>query len=364
MIYIAGSIIVFTGIQLLIAAANLIFRQLLPKNPEHSNPLVSVLIPARNEEKNIGNIISDLKKQNYQNIEILIFDDQSTDRTAIIVSEFLVKDSRIQLFNSTYLPNGWLGKNFSCYSLSKHARGDYFLFLDADVRINRNIISQTLSYSQKHNLGLLSIFPMQTMKSWGEYITIPNMNYILLSLLPLILVRKIKFPSLSAANGQFMLFCAETYKRINPHERVKIEKVEDIKIAQLLKRDSIKVACLSGTENISCRMYKNYKEAVNGFSKNVITFFGGSPFLAILFWMITTFGFLFVLFVFPKAIVIIYFVSIILIRIFVSVASKQNSFTNTILIIPQQITLGVFIGKAIIKNIKKQFKWKDRNISS
>ena len=169
MIYVAGFIIVFTGMQLLVALANLLFRQPLSKEPKHSNPLVSVLIPARNEENNIENILSDLEKQNYQNIEILVFDDQSTDDTAKITDVFSEKDSRIHLLKSTGLSTGWLGKNYACFSLSQNAVGDYFLFLDADVRLDGNIISQTISFSQKHNLGLLSIFPTQLMKSWGEY---------------------------------------------------------------------------------------------------------------------------------------------------------------------------------------------------
>lgn len=363
MIYIAGFIIVFTVVQFLIAASNLLFRQPLPTNPEHSNPLVSILIPARNEEKNIGNILSDLVKQNYQNIEILVFDDQSTDRTAAIVSEFLVKDSRIQLFHSTHMPSGWLGKNYACGSLAERANGDFFLFLDADVRISGNIIAQTVAYSQKYDLGLLSIFPKQIMKSWGEYITVPNMNYILLTLLPLIFVRKIKFPSLSAANGQFMLFRAETYQAINPHEKVKTEKVEDIKIAQLFKKNNIKIACLTGSENISCHMYGNYYDAIDGFSRNVVSFFGDSTILAVLFWLATTLGFLILLVAFPISVFIVYFGIVVLIRILVSLTSKQDIFRNIILIIPQQITLGIFILKAIIKNKKKQFEWKGRNIS-
>jgi cellulose synthase/poly-beta-1,6-N-acetylglucosamine synthase-like glycosyltransferase len=363
MIYIAGIILFFTGIKLLVASTNLAFRQPFPKTGQPSNALVSILIPARNEENNIRNILSDLKNQNYLNMEILVFNDQSSDKTSQIVSEMARNDARIRLLESGGLPAGWLGKNFACYSLSQRAAGKHFLFLDADVRINGDIIQQTISFSEKNRLGLLSIFPRQRMKTWGEYVTVPNMNFILLSLLPLVLVRKLKFPSLSAANGQFMLFNAGIYKKLNPHKKMKTEKVEDIKIARLFKKEKIPVACLTGTKNISCRMYNNYSGAVNGFSKNVIAYFGDSTFLAILFWLITTFGFLFVLFVFPKGVFAAYIAAVVFIRIFVSLASKQNAFRNIVLLIPQQITLGIFIAKAIVKRMNKNLEWKGRNIS-
>lgn len=363
MIYIAWFILFFTSIQLLVAAANLIFNQSLANKQLLGNPLVSVLIPARDEENNIGNILNDLQNQQYKNIEIIVFNDQSTDKTEKIVNEMALDDNRIKLITSDGLPEGWLGKNYACHSLSKFANGGWFLFLDADVRVKENIIPQTVSFAQKYKLGLLSIFPKQIMKKWGEYITVPNMNYILLSLLPLVLVRKTRFPSISAANGQFMLFDSASYKKTTPHEKMKSSKVEDIQIARFFKQNNIKVACLTGNKNISCRMYSGFNDAVNGFSKNVIMFFGNLFSLAILFWLITTFGFVIVYLSFPLNIFLGYLFVILLIRIFISIASEQNIFKNLLLIIPQQITLFIFIYKAIVNHFNKQFLWKGRNIS-
>ena len=339
------------------------FRQSFPKKITHENQLVSVLVPARNEEHNIGNLLSDLINQNYRNIEILVFDDQSTDDTAKIVSGFAVRDNRIHLIKSEELPKGWLGKNFACFSIAQHAAGNYFLFLDADVKISGNYIFQTLSFLKKHKLGMLSVFPKQLMQSFGEYVTVPNMNFILLSLLPLVLVRKTKLQSLSAANGQFMLFRADVYKQFLPHKKMKREMAEDIKIARYFKQHKIKIACLAGNDEISCRMYTGFREAANGFSKNVAMFFGNSLLLAILFWVVTTFGFATVHYAFHPVVFFSYIFTILLIRLFVSVTSEQNVLKNFILLIPQQISLGVIIYKAILKRRKKQFEWKGRNIS-
>ena len=293
----------------------------------------------------------------------MFFNDQSTDKTAEIVQHFSALDHRIKLIDYNHLPVGWLGKNYACHSLALHAKGEYFLFLDADVRIGNRLIKNSIEYAKKYKLGLISIFPKQIMISVGELITIPNMNYILLSLLPLIMVRKSKRPSVSAANGQFMFFNASTYLNILPHEKMKASKVEDIEIARYYKKCDIPIACLIGDNSISCRMYGGLNDAINGFSKNVITFFGNSFLVALLFWIVGTFGFLFVLIGLGVNVTIIYLTVILMTRILISISSKQNIVLNLLFFIPQQITLGLFILKAFNNKISKQYIWKGRNIS-
>jgi glycosyltransferase involved in cell wall biosynthesis len=353
----------FTLLQFTVAVVNLIFSQRLTMPNTNFNSLVSVLIPARNEEKNIGQLLTNLVEHDYHNIEILVFNDQSTDKTAEIVSRFTRKDKRIKLIHSEGLPDGWLGKNYACHSLSKLAKGKYLLFLDSDVRIGNGIIQQTCTFSEKNKLGLLSIFPRQIMVSAGEKATVPLMHYILLTLLPLILVRKTGFSSLAAANGQFMLFNAEVYKNNLPHEKMKNDKVEDIKIARYYKNEKIKIACITGKESVSCRMYSGFLEAVHGFSKNVTQFFGNSFFLSILFWLITTVGFIAAFLGLSKSIFILYLTIFILTRITVSIAAKQSVLMNLIFLIPQQLALGLFVLKAVVHRYKKQYEWKGRNIS-
>jgi glycosyltransferase involved in cell wall biosynthesis len=363
MIYAGFFILTFTAAQLLIALVNLLFSQPFPKKSNNRPELVSVLIPVRNEEHNIKNLLEDLQQQKYPYFEILLFNDQSTDNTEQILKQFATRDKRIRYLNSEGLPDGWLGKNFGCHSLSKEAKGRYLLYLDADVRVGKSIIEKLQLFSQEHRLSLVSVFPTQVMKTIGEKITVPNMNYILLTLLPLILVRKSHFPSLAAANGQCMFFFAEDYNQLHPHKLNKLSAVEDIEIARLLKRKKKKVACLAGSPDISCRMYSSYNDAVNGFSKNVIMFFSNSYLASILFWLVTTWGFIAVYLSFPLTVFLIYLGVILLIRVVVSAISNQSILQNLLLIIPQQLTIGIFIFKAIINKYTKQHKWKGRNIS-
>jgi glycosyltransferase involved in cell wall biosynthesis len=362
MIYIAWFIFIFAMLQLLVAFINLVTRPKLNKLYEPLNAFVSILIPVRNEELTVHNILHDLIHQPYNNIEILVFDDESDDNSAAVIKDFSERDSRIRLVRSTGLPDGWLGKIFACHSLSQHAKGEYFLFLDADVRIQHDAILKAVSYMRHYSLGLLSVFPRQIMKTTGEWFTVPTMNYILLSLLPLVFVRKLGFSSITAANGQFMLFNASIYKVLLPHEKMKINRVEDIAISRLFKQNKIPVACLVGDETIQCRMYEGFRNALHGFSKNVIAFFGNSFFLALLFWFITTAGFIVLFYMLPVKISLLYIILYILTRVIISIVSQQNVLLNIIFIIPQQLAIGLFICKAVFNAWSKRYQWKKRTI--
>ena len=133
--YIACIILAFALLQLLVAWVNLLFQERLPARDVVPLPTLSLLIPARDEEMNIGRLLGDLTTINDRILEIIVCDDQSSDRTAELVEESAAHDSRIRLIRGDRLPDGWSGKNHTCHCLAKEATGDYLLFLDADVRV-------------------------------------------------------------------------------------------------------------------------------------------------------------------------------------------------------------------------------------
>jgi glycosyltransferase involved in cell wall biosynthesis len=358
----AWFVLLFTLLQFIVAAANLLWYERMLNNHVEKDKLVSVLIPARNEEMHITDIIEDILAQDYQNFELIVCDDQSEDRTAEIVQHYCDADKRISLINKDHLPAGWLGKNHACHTMATKAKGDYYLFLDADVRISGDIISQSISHAVRYKLSLISIFPKQIMKSMGEWNSVPVMNYILLTLLPLILVKRSARKSFSAANGQFMFFDAHSYKAHQPHAAVKANRVEDIAIARMFKERGLKISCQTGDDRISCRMYSSYREAVNGFSKNVIDFFGGSSTMAVLFWMITSLGVIAVILGLGWFEAFIWVLLVILTKIFVSIRSKQNILKNLFYFIPQQVSMGLFIFNAIFRTKTGKHEWKGRKI--
>lgn len=362
MIYLAYFVLLLAAIRLLVVSVNLIFNPQLKGLKAEYKPLVSVLIPARNEEQNISNLLNDLLIQDYTNLEVLVYDDNSTDRTQKIVQLLANSNPQIKLIKAESLPKGWLGKNYGCYLLAKQAKGEYLLFLDADVRIGNTVIESAIATLQKYNLGLLSVFPRQQILSAGEQLVVPIMNIILLSFLPLILVRASKRPSLAAANGQMMLFNKHIYQEFEPHLELKHNKVEDIAIARYFKKNKIKIDCLTGNTAVQCHMYSNFKEAINGFSKNLPAFFGNSCFISVLFWLLTTFGCIAVWATLPLFSLIVYISMVILSRIFVSVISEQSIFKNILFLIPQQFSMGYLNYQAIINYFFRTNTWKGRPI--
>ena len=239
----------------------------LPQYVLDKNPLISILIPARNEEENIKRCIISLTKQDYSNIEILVLNDNSTDNTAKIVEELSKKDQRIKLYTGGVLKKGWLGKTYACHQLSKYARGDYLIFTDADTLHFPNSVSSAVACLLKYKLGALSVFAKQIMVTMHERMMVPFGNYIILCLMPIYLIRKAKSALFCTAIGQFMLFKKDVYKKIDGHKSVKSEILEDIKISKQVKRCGYKFMIFDGRNNIYCRMYRNFREVVKGYSK-------------------------------------------------------------------------------------------------
>ncbi|CAM4253563.1 glycosyltransferase [Zobellia nedashkovskayae] len=363
MIYFCYFLMGLLIIRLLVALVNYVSFAYLPKaTPLATAPFISILIPARDEEENIGTLLEQLSRLEYSALEIIVYNDNSTDKTEDIIKEWKVINPDIKLINGGVLPNGWLGKNHACHQLSKAATGDVLLFLDADISVKKDLIKRSINHFQKNGVHLLSIFPKQIMKSFGEKVSVPLMNWILLSLLPLFLIRNSKNKAFSAANGQFMMFKAVTYKDMWPHEKCKSHRVEDIAIIKLFKQRGLACDTLLGDADISCRMYDGLDVAVEGFTKNIFQFFGNSILITISFGIITTIAPFVLYFNMGVWWFTAYIAGIVSIRFFVSLASQQSVFQNIVLALPQHLVFLVIIIKGLINNQQKRLIWKGRNI--
>jgi len=242
------------------------------KNP----PLISILIPARNEAENISNCLKSLLKQDYLNLEIIVLNDNSTDGTSKIVKEIAEKNNRVRLVEGAPLEDGWIGKNFASHQLAKYAKGEYFIFTDADTLHFPKTVSSAFGALIATKLDALSIYPRQIMVTFAERMTVPIINIALQCFIPFILIKKSKNPLFSTAIGQFMMFKRETYEKIGGYESIKGHMVDDIQISKRVKKSGYKFMVFDGRNTIYCRMYKSLKGVIIGLAKSIYPAFNGN----------------------------------------------------------------------------------------
>jgi len=359
---IAYAAVAYMAVQFIIALVNLFTRQYLKKSVPESHAMVSILIPARNEEENIGRLLDDLLALEYKNFEILVYDDESTDKTGSIIMGKSMGDSRIRYFQGNGPLPGWLGKNNACHQLARQSRGEYLLFLDADVRVKSGLMADAMAEMERRDLDLLSLFPVQQMRSPGEWLTVPSMNRILLGNLPLMLIRRCSWPAFAAANGQFMMFKSETYKNNWYHKQVSDEKVEDILIITRMKKMRLKVQTLLSGGQVSCRMYFGFTDSIAGFSKNILAFFGNNWLILFAYLILTTLGPFAVWMSISFSALVVYLSVIILSRVIISYLSRQPVLLNLMFMPFQQLSLILISILALFRQMTRTHKWKGRRI--
>ncbi len=326
-----------------------------------SGDLISVLIPARNEEKNIAACLQSITQQDYPNLEILILDDNSNDNTYREAAAFSKENKMIKVLKGKPLPAGFTGKNWACHQLSQSASGEYLLFIDADVTLERGAILSAIREVKRFKLGLLSVSPTQKINSAGEWLTVPLMNWLLLTFLPLKLVYSNKSPSLAAANGQFMFFKRSAYESIGGHYSLRSSIAEDLVFARQLKQNNLLVKTYLGGELVFCRMYRDFRNSFDGFSKN---FYAGSGLNPVIFLLLTAFlSFCFtapIIIVFIDKIFILPLMLIILQRILISDKSRQHVLINLLFHPFQMIMLFILGINSLTASKKKRRRWKGR----
>jgi chlorobactene glucosyltransferase len=255
-------------INLLLNLKNLKTVDINSKVPQPA-PLISVLVPARDEEDNIRACVESLQKQDYPNFEILVLDDNSTDATADIVMELAAKDKRIRLLRGRTLPEDWAGKPFACYQLAQEAKGSWLLFVDADTIHEPQMLRSVLALALEEKTSLLSGFPRQLGNSQPEKVVIPVMYFILLCWIPLWWLHNTKKPKPSMAIGQFFLFPRDEYWRIGGHKAVQGRIVEDVWMGiEVSKRGGRHVA-VDLSPVVACNMYRDIKGMWHGLGKSI-----------------------------------------------------------------------------------------------
>ncbi len=272
---IAGGLILFM-LNLALNLRNLKVPRLDSQVPQ-SAPLVSILIPARDEEANIAACLESLQKQDYPDFEILVLDDNSSDNTASIVRQMAAGDSRISLFRGESLRQGWAGKPYACYQLAEKARGSWLLFVDADTIHAPHMLRSVLALATESRAWLLSGFPRQLANSFVQKAAMPVLYFVIMSWLPLWWLQRSKKPRPSLAIGQFLLFPREEYWRVGGHRAVKSRILEDVWLGVEVNRHGGRHIAVDLSTAVSCNMYRSLGAMWEGFTKWIYSVAALSP---------------------------------------------------------------------------------------
>ncbi len=249
---------------LALAVANLFVYRAPQRHP--GRPAVSVLIPARNEERNIGPCVAAVLASEGVDLELLVLDDHSTDRTRAILDG--VADPRLQAVPGPPLPAGWSGKQHACAALARLARHELMVFMDADVRITPDALSRMAGFMAENDIGLASGFPREVVRGWSERLLLPLIHFLLLGYLPMLAMRLLSSPSLGAGCGQLMVVRRGAYDRAGGHGSIRTSLHDGITLPRAFRQAGIMTGLFDASRLASCRMYDSAAAVWEGLGKN------------------------------------------------------------------------------------------------
>lgn len=293
-------LILFQLVLLAVILGNIILLHRSRKHaPPGSFPMVSILVPARNEEKNIIHCIQSLLAQDYPSFEVLVLDDQSSDGTLAMLNRMAESQPGLKVFSGSLPADDQPGKNWACSQLASQAKGDLLFFTDADTVHQPHTLRALVTAMNGEQADLVTGFPKQQMLTWSEKLLVPFFTWASISFTSLWLAYQTRAQALVAAVGQVMLFRRAAYEKIGGHEALGRSIVDDLALARKVKAAGLRWRVVRVSDLVSCRMYHGWREAVDGFTKNLFAAFGFRllPYLFVFLWLA-------VLFLAPLAVVI------------------------------------------------------------
>jgi chlorobactene glucosyltransferase len=233
-------------------------------------PVVSVVVPARNERRNIERCVRSILTSEYPAFEVIVVDDHSTDGTGELARAIVTSDSRLRVIDAPSLPTGWFGKQWACATGAGAARGDLLIFTDADTRHAPDLMPRAVNALLERRADMLSVAGRQEMHSFWERVVQPQM----FGLLALRYgsgeaVSSTRRPENAIANGQFILVRRDVYEAMGGHAIVRDRVAEDLGLAQEFVRAGWRIGLVAGIEQLSTHMYASLPELVRGWRKNI-----------------------------------------------------------------------------------------------
>lgn len=260
--------LVAAALPAVLAAFNALFFRPPPRDTALLTVAVSVLIPARNEEAGIAACAEAVLASTGVELEVIVLDDASTDRTAAVVQEIAAKDMRLRLEPAPPLPDGWCGKQHACFALSRLARHDLLAFLDADVRLAPDALARLVAFRETRRAALVSGFPRQETGTLLERIVIPLINWLLVGYLPMVGMRFSRWAAFGAGCGQWFLTDRASYAAVGGHAAVKASLHDGLTLPRAYRRAGFHTDVCDATGVAACRMYRTAAGVWFGLAKN------------------------------------------------------------------------------------------------
>lgn len=253
------------------------FRKMADVEIYDGDDLISIVVPARDEEENLEYLLESLLAQTYRNIEILVIDDQSSDNTWNIIRKFEAEDSRVHGFQTHKdLHLNKNGKINALLQVIPHVKGEYFIATDADTIHSPECVRQAVSIMKAHDLDIISGFPTELCPS---YMGSVNMSAMMLTgvFIPHYLVYKLKISGASFAIGQFIIMKTSAYKESGGYSAIRGTICDDVGIVRLFVKNRKKYAFVSISELVRCNMYGSTKDSFRGIERSIAGVFPPKP---------------------------------------------------------------------------------------
>jgi chlorobactene glucosyltransferase len=237
-------------------------------------PSVSIVIPARDEERAIAAAVRSQLAQNYADFEVIVVDDRSTDATPRILAALASENPRLRVVTGEDPPPGWLGKPHALWEGARAARGDLLLFVDADVRYEPRCLSEAVAFLLAKRADFLAFLPRFEARGFWENVLMPNLPFVFYCG-PAFLANQDRVHSIAVGGGAGNLVRRSTYDAIGGHEALKNSVVDDVHLAIRAKRSGFRARAVRAEGRVSVRMYHGFREVWKGFSKNTAFLFSG-----------------------------------------------------------------------------------------
>ena len=252
-----------------------------PQYDRPSPPLVTAILPAKDEEAYLAECLMSVRQQSYPNLEILVVDDRSVDRTGEIAREIASCDPRVRVLSIDKLPGGWTGKTHALHHAAHFANGEWLLFLDADTLHAPESLGIMMEFARSQGAVLASLLPELRCETFWERIVQPVAAITLMQSFPLHVVNNDR-SRLAFANGQYILITRSAYDAAGGHESVRDRFVEDIALAERVKGLGLPIRVALADGIVSCRMYASFGQVVRGWSRIFYDALGRNPWRIVL----------------------------------------------------------------------------------